>query len=141
MPASAFQDETCTPTDDAVRGVLGDAFATWAQLRALIAERIGPVSEVWKYTNAHTGWALRIVHRDRVIFYVTPQPARFIVSLALGARAVAAARTARLSARVLEAIEEAPGNTEGRAVRISVRDGRYIRTLARLAQIKSELRR
>lgn len=141
MALSAFRDEVCSPTGDAVQCVLGNAHPTWAQLLALVAERIGPVSEVWKYTSANTGWGLRVVRNDRVILYLTPQQDQFIVSLALGERAVAAARTARLSARVLEAIEEAPRYAEGRGVRILVRDGRYIRTLTRLAQIKCELSR
>ena len=140
-PLSALCDESCLPTDEAVQRVLGDAYATWAQLLALVAERVGPVSDIWKFTSAQTGWGLRIVHRDRVILYMTPQERHFIVSFALGERAVAAARTARLAARVREAIEEAPRYAEGRGIRIPVRDRRYIRTLTRLAQIKSELSR
>jgi hypothetical protein len=72
---------------------------------------------------------------------MTPQQNEFIVSFALGERAVAAARAAKLSARVLEAIEEAPRYAEGRGVRSRVRDSRYIRTLTRLAHIQRELSR
>lgn len=141
MPLSAFHDEACLPTDDAVRHVLGDAYATWAQLLALVVEHIGSVREVWKYTSANAGWGLRVLQRDRVILYMTPQPSQFIVSFALGERAVAAARTAELSAHVLEAIEKAPRYAEGRGVRIPVRDSRSIWTLTRLARIKCDLSR
>jgi hypothetical protein len=111
------------------------------QLLGLVADRIGPVIAIWKYTSANAGWGLRVVCNDRVILYMTPQQNEFIVSFALGERAVAAARAAKLSARVLEAIEEAPRYAEGRGVRIRVRDSRYIRTLTRLAHIKRELSR
>ena len=141
MPLSAFHDQACMPTDDAVRGVLGDAYASWAQLLGLVVKRIGPVSEVWKYTSANTGWGLRILAQDRVILYMTPQPRQFIVSFALGERAVAAARLARLSGRVLKVIGDAPRYAEGRGVRVTVRDGRDIPTLSRLAEIKCELSR
>jgi hypothetical protein len=138
LPLSVFHDQERVPTDDAVRRVLDDAHATWVQLLDLIAERIGPVSEVWKCTSARTGWGLRVSHKDRVILYMTPQPRQFIVSFALGERAVEAARLTRLSASVLQAIEAAPRFAEGRGVRITVRDGRDIQTLTRLAQIKCE---
>jgi hypothetical protein len=141
MALSAFHDETRLPTEDAMRSVLGNAYAMWAQLLAAVAERIGPVTEVWKYTSLSTGWGLRVIQKDRVILYMTPQQNQFIVSFALGERAVAAARAARLSARVLEAIDAAPTYAEGRGVRIPVRDNRYLRTLTRLAQIKCELSR
>jgi uncharacterized protein DUF3788 len=138
---SAFHDPECLPTDDAVRDVLGNAYVTWARLPGVVAERVGLVSEIWKYTSANTGWGLRVLQRDRVILYMTPQPRQFIVSFALGERAVAAARTAKLSAPVLDAIEDAPRYAEGRGVRITVRDSRDIRALTQLAQIKCELSR
>ena len=141
MPLSAFHHQQSLPTEDAVRYVLGLAYATWAQLPSLVAQRIGPVSEVWKSSNANTGWGLRILQQDRVILYMTPQPRQFIVSFALGERAVAAARTAKLSAHVLEAIEDAPRFAEGRGIRIAVRDSRDVQTLTRLAEIKGELSR
>ena len=141
VPLSVFHDKDRVPTDDAVRRVLGDAHATWVQLLDLVAERIGPVSEVWKCGNARTGWGLRVSQDDRVILYMTPQPRQFIVSFALGERAVEAARLTRLSASVLQAIDAAPRFAEGRGVRVTVRDGRDIPTLTQLAQIKCELSR
>lgn len=141
MPLSAFHHQESLPTEDAVRYVLGLAYGTWTQLPALVAERIGPVSEVWKSSNANTGWGLRVLQQDRVVLYMTPQPRQFIVSFALGERAVAAARTAKLSAHVLDAIEDARRYPEGRGVRIAVRDSRDVQTLTRLAEIKCELTR
>jgi len=136
LPPSAFHDQKCLPADAAVRHVLGDAHIAWVQLLRRVAERIGPTSEVWKCTSAKTGWALRVVRETRVILYMTPQPRQFIVSFALGERAVEAARTAQLSTAVLQVIEATPGSVDGRRVRIPVRDDRHIDTLTQLAQIK-----
>ena len=139
LPLSAFRDEHRAPTDLAIRQILGDAHDAWTELRALVAERIGPLSEVWKCTSATKGWGLRIVCDDRVVLYMTPQPRQFVVSFALGERAVVAARAARLPASVLQVIEAAPGFVDGRRVRITVRDDRDIATLTELAQIKRAL--
>ena len=140
LPPSVFRDHATLPTDDAVRRVLGAAYHSWGELLGSVARQIGPVSEVWKLTGG-TGWGLRVLQRDRVILYMTPQPRQFVVSFALGERAVAGARIAELSASVLDAIETAPRVPEGRGVWVTVHDNRDVETLTRLAQIKSELSR
>ena len=121
--------------------MLSDAYAPWTQLIGLVRESIAQASEVWKYTGGRVGWALRLVHLDRVMLYLTPQPRQFIASIALGERAVAAACAAHHSASVVAAIHAAPRYPEGRGIRITVQDNRDIATLAQLAKIKCELSR
>ncbi len=136
MPLSAFADKTHSPTESELRIALGKAFASWARLLELVDERIGPTDVVWGFTSASTGWGLRVRQKERVIFYMTPQPNRFLVSFALGEKAVAIAREARLSARVRSAIEAAPRYAEGRGVRLEISSSRELASLATLAEIK-----
>jgi hypothetical protein len=136
MALSAFSDKTNPPTKAELHSALGDAYASWTSLLALIGERIDPITEVWGFSSASTGWGLRVVHKKRVILYMTPQQNQFLVSFALGEKAVAAARTAALSASVLKAIEAAPRYAEGRGVRLEVRSSRQLPSLATLAEIK-----
>jgi hypothetical protein len=138
MALSAFSERTRPPTDDDLRSVLGKSYESWTRLIALVAERIGPVSEVWGFAGARTGWGLRLRHAERVILYLTPQANQFLVSFALGEKAVAAVRAAKLSASVREAIEEAPRYAEGRGVRFAVRSSRQLASLATVARIKWE---
>jgi uncharacterized protein DUF3788 len=135
MPLSALDEKARHPTSDQLRTVLGRAYRPWLKLLALIGERIDPATPVWKFS---TGWSLRVLHKDRVIVYLIPQQNQFLVSFALGEKAVAAARAAKLSAAVLRVIDDAPRYAEGRGVRIPVRGDRHLTTLARLAQIKRE---
>ena len=135
MAMSALDEKARHPTEEQLRTVLGRSYGSWIKLLALIAERIHPSAEVWKFS---TGWSLRVLHKDRVIVYLIPQQNRFLVSFALGEKAVAAAHAARLSAAVLRIIDDAPRYAEGRGVRIPVRGSRQLTTLARLAQIKRE---
>ena len=132
---SALTDKARNPTNDQLRTVLGKAYEHWTTLLALIAERIDSATEVWKFS---TGWSLRVLHKDRVIVYLIPQQNQFLVSFALGERAVSAAHAAKLSAAVLKIIDDAPRYAEGRGVRIPVRGSQQLTTLARLAQIKRE---
>jgi hypothetical protein len=136
MSLSAFNEKSRPPSDDDLRAVLGKAYAPWRKLIELVGARIEPLTEVWGFTSASTGWGLRLRHKERVILYMTPQEGQFLASFALGEKAVAAAHAARLPATILAAIEEAPKYAEGRGVRVSVTNSRQIRALASLAQIK-----
>ena len=136
MSLSAFKEKSRPPSDDDLQAVLGKAYAPWCRLIELVGARIDPITEVWAFTSESTGWGLRLRHKERVILYMTPQPGQFLVSFALGEKAVAAARAARLSATILKAIAEAPRYAEGRGVRLAVTNGREIAALASLAQIK-----
>lgn len=138
MALSAMTDRSRPPGPDDVRRVLGKAHAHWARLIERVAESIGPVEEVWKFASASTGWGLRLLRGQRVILYMTPQAGQFLVSFALGEKAVAAARETRLPAAVLAAIDEAPRYAEGRGVRLVVRDGKLLAALARVALAKHE---
>ena len=135
MALSAFDEKARHPTNDQLRTVLRRAYRPWIELLALLGERIDPATAVWKFS---TGWSLRVLHKDRVIVYLTPQRNQFLASFALGEKAVAAAHAAKLSAAVLSAIDDAPRYAEGRGVRIPVRGSRQLTTLARLAQIKRD---
>ena len=138
MPLSALTDKSHEPTDDHLRDVLGKAYQVWTQLIDSVAERIGPISQTWGFTSKSTGWGLRLRQKDRVILYMTPQNGKFLVSFALGERAVAAAKLLRLSSTLLEAIDAAPRYAEGRGVRIEVSSKRQVPALAVLAEVKSE---
>ena len=135
MTLSALDDESRRPSEDQLQAVLGTAFASWVELLALVADYIEPVTSIWKFNG---GWSLRVLHKKRVILYMTPQQDRFLVSMALGERAVAAAHAAKLAGTLLTVIDGAPRYAEGRGVRIPVRGSRQLKALARLAQIKHE---
>lgn len=136
MALSAFDEKLRPPTADDLRATLGKAYAPWVQLIALVAERIRPVTELWAFTSANTGWGLRLRHKDRVILYMTPQENQFLVSFVLGDKAIAAAHEARVSPTILKAVSAAPRYAEGTGVRITVKSTRQVSGLAKLAEIK-----
>ena len=138
MALSAFGKNDRPPGESDLRATLGKAHPAWDGLRALVAERLGPITELWAFTSATTGWGLRLRHKDRVILYMTPQQNRFLVSFVLGEQAVAVAQDARLPAWVLSAITEAPRYAEGRGVRVTVTSRRQISSLVALAQVKKQ---
>ena len=137
MAFSAFADKGHQPTQKDLRSVLGKAHTAWVRLIELVSDRIDPVAQVWGFSSASTGWGLRLKRNDRVILYMTPREDHFLVSFALGEKAVLAAHGHKLPKSVLKAIESAPKYAEGRGVRIEVRRAREVSALATLAEIKN----
>ncbi len=138
MTLSLFADKTQEPTDKDLRAALGKSYPVWSSLIEAAAECIAPLSQAWGFTSKSTGWGLRLRHNDRVILYMTPQSGRFLVSFALGEKAVAAARKQKLPSALLEAIDAAPRYAEGRGVRFEVADASLVPALAALAKIKHQ---
>ena len=138
MTLSAFGERARRPTETELRDALGRSHAAWTELIARTAERIGPLNELWAFSSASTGWGLRLRHKERVILYMTPQRDQFLVSFALGEKAVAAARTKRLPAALIEAIDTAPRYAEGRGVRVTVTSARQVPGLVTLAEVKHQ---
>ena len=134
MALSAFDDMTRPPTKTQVAAVLGKARAAWDALRT--DRGLSGLVEEWGFTNEAAGWGLRLREGKRVIVYMTPQAGRFLVSFALGEKAVAAARAAGLPPALLAAVDAAPRYAEGRGFRVEVRTAKDARPIAALAAIK-----
>ena len=138
MALNPLTEKAHEPTDEDLRAVLGKAHGAWVRLIEIVADRIPPITQVWGFTSAKAGWGLRLRRKERVILYMTPRHGQFLVSFALGEKAVEAAHSTRLPNAVLEAIDAAPRYAEGRGVRFEVRHNREIPSLAALARIKHE---
>jgi hypothetical protein len=133
---SAFGDKTAPPTPAELRRALGSAASAWSGLVTHIHATYGPVVEQWHFASARFGWSFRIGKPGRVILYLIPQTGRFLVGIVLGDRAVAAARSARLPARVLDLIAAAPRYAEGTGLRLPVSRASELASIRKLAALK-----
>lgn len=134
MALSAFDDRSHPPTPERLATTLGKARAAWDALRT--DPGLSGLAEEWGFTSSAAGWGLRLREGKRVIVYMTPRAGRFLVSFALGEKAVAAARAAGLPAALLAAVDAAPRYAEGRGFRVEVRTAKDARAIAALAGIK-----
>lgn len=136
MSLSAFGDKAHQPSDEAVRAALGPAYALWQEVHQVVAIAAPGVATVWGYTSASTGWGCRLKAGKRVLLYLTPQENHFLVSVALGEKAVASAHARRLPAPLLELLDKAPKYAEGRGIRFPVRKQQDLRYVAQLLGLK-----
>ena len=136
MALSVFDDRAHQPSDEDVAAVLGKTYPRWQELKARIEGRFAPVTVEWGFPTKGSGWGLRLSAPKRTVLYMTPRTGHFLVSFALGEKAVLAAREARLPAAMLAIIDAAPRYAEGRGVRLEVRTPADVSHVEKLAVIK-----
>jgi hypothetical protein len=124
------------PSDAVIAAALGPSRSLWDDLRHRMSRDFAPLTEEWVFSGKKHGWALRLKRRDRALLYLKPLEQYFRVSLALGPRAVQAARGEKLPAHVLRLIDEAVQYPEGKAVRLDIHDPKDIAIAIQLAAIK-----
>jgi hypothetical protein len=135
MPANAFIGSIKPPRDEELAAALGGAKAHWDQLLADLETEFELTRE-WNSYSPKAGWALRLKRQKRNIVYLSPCRECFLASFALGDRAVAAARAAKLPKSVVKIIDEAKRYAEGTAVRIAVNGAKDLAVVRKLVGIK-----
>jgi hypothetical protein len=132
MSPNAFIGRTKPPTDAELSAELGAARELWDEL---LTELALPVQE-WNSYSPKAGWSLKLILKKRTILYLAPCHGSFRVAFILGAKAVEAARQAKLSKAVLKIIDEAPRYAEGTGVRLEIRARKDLVAVKKLAEVK-----
>lgn len=136
MALSAFEDPSHPPSSGGLRHTLGSSADLWAALLAHVHSAAAPLSELWHHAGATFGWSLRLIHKKRVILYLTPQRGAFLVGLVLGDRAARSAEASALPPLALAALTAAPTYAEGRGLRLSVSSPADLKAVQALVSLK-----
>lgn len=136
MALSAFDDKSQQPAAGDLQKMLGRTAGHWEDLRTHLAAAYAPLDETWQYPGAKWGWSLRLRRKKRTVLHLTPREGHFLVGLALGEKAVAAAKDRSLPESVLTLIDQAPKYAEGRGVRMEIRTKKDREAAKQLAAIK-----
>jgi len=132
MTPNAFIGRTQPPTDEELSTELGAARALWDEL---LAELALPIQE-WNSYSPKAGWSMKLKLKKRTILYLAPCHGSFRVAFILGAKAVEAARQAKLSKALLKIIDQAPRYPEGTGVRLEIKARKDLAAVKKLAGIK-----
>jgi hypothetical protein len=79
---------------------------------------------------------MRVKHKERVILYMTPCEGYFLASLALGDKALKAAKESTLPRKVLKIIAGSKRYAEGTGIRLEIRNTADMQSAEKLARIK-----
>ena len=136
MPPNAFIGKPEKPSSDELRAKLGPSKALWDQLLKELADEHRVAIQEWSSYSRKAGWALRLKRAERTILYLSPCQGYFCASLALGDKALQAARQCRLPSRLIKIISDAKRYPEGTAVRLDVKTPKDLATVKKLAAVK-----
>lgn len=106
-----------------------------AAFRALTRRSAGAVCQ-WRRYGRKSPWVLKVSQGKRTLFYVTPKPNEFEVTVVLGQRAAEAALAGRVRASLHAAIRSAKRYVEGRPVRVLVRNEADLAAVEELVAVK-----
>lgn len=136
MALSVFSDRSRPPAEKELSVTLDNAFVFWNGLQKLVSLRFAPLAIEWGFSSPKTGWGLRLKQEKRTILYMIPCKGYFLVSFALGEKAVKAAHDADLPASVLSVVDNAKKYAEGSGVRLEVRSAEDVCNVEKLAVVK-----
>jgi hypothetical protein len=136
MKPNAFVGRAQAPTDGDVAVALGDAKPLWEEIVVGLSQELGLSVSEWKSYGIKHGWSLKLQRGKRTIVHLAPCAGSVHVLFILGARAVAAARAARLGSTAEKLLDEAPRYPEGTGIRLEVSRPRELPLVRRLARIK-----
>lgn len=140
MPAKPKAKNTKPPPPSLaeLQKSLGKSASLWQELCDAVDEQFAPVTKDWTYSGQKLGYALRLKRKDRAVLYLKPLDGSFRASLALGDRAVQLAESRQLPASLRRMIDEAEQYSEGKAIRIEVRQRKDIETVLTFAALRME---
>ncbi len=134
---NAFIGKKEQPTPEELAAALGPASGVWNELVEWMATKLGVATQEWKGIYVHKyGWSLTLKMKKRTIVYLAPCTGCFRAAFTLSDKAVAAAKTAKLPAKIQHALAEAPRYPEGTGLRLVVKAAADLGPVRKLAEIK-----
>jgi hypothetical protein len=116
---------------------LGTAAASWNEFIGWMAGDAGVSTQEWSGIYVHKyGWSLKLKLKKRTIVHMAPCNGCFRVAFILSDKAMAAAKEAKLPAKIQKALTEAPRYPEGNGLRLVVNKAADLAPIHKLAQIK-----
>ena len=132
---NAFIGKKTQPSAKDLAATLSDSMGVWKELITWLTAK-GISCKEWHSISPKYGWALRPKLKSRTILYMGPCASCFRVSLVLGDRAVAAARTSDLPKTLLKEIAGARRYAEGTGIRLLVKTAEDLEPARTLVEIK-----
>ena len=136
MEHSIFMDKSQVPTDAELRGVLGDKYKLWMEIRDRVYEKYPEGIEEWNFPGKKYGWSFRIKDKRRAIVYLLPRDGEFLAAFVFGGKAFEVIKESDVSAQIISDLESAKVCAEGRGVRIPVPDSSAQEDIFKLIDIK-----
>ena len=136
MDKSIFTDKNKKPGDSDLAGSLGDTFVLWQKIIQYVFARYPYSQNEWNYPGEKYGWSYRIKYKDRIVPYLLPRQGFFKAAFVFGQKATDIILKSTISESIRTELEEARVYTEGRGIRIDIRNEVILKEINALIDIK-----
>ena len=136
MDQSIFTDKARPPQPADLAAALGTRHQLWQELCDLALSKYPKAISEWYFPGAKWGWNFRIKDKKRAIVYLLPREGHFLAAFVFGERAYEAVMESPVSKDIKEDLQAARPYTEGRGIRIEVKDEKRLQDLDQLIRIK-----
>lgn len=131
-----FKDKSNKPTEKDLLETLGSTFDLWKKIVEFVMTKYPLGQEEWNFSGAKRGWSFRIKDEKRAIIYLLPRGKYFIVSFALGQKAVDVVLESDMFSGLKTELEQAKKYAEGSGIQLMVKDGSVLYDIEQLIDIK-----
>lgn len=133
---SVFTDKAIQPTSDTLSKTLEELYTLWKSITdsciCLCPEAIGN----WHYSGDKYGWSYRISDKKRVLIYLLPRAGFFKIAFVFGQKAMKEIEKSAINESIQNELRNAKVYSEGRGVRIDVKDNDILKDIQQLIAIK-----
>lgn len=135
---SIFQDKSVTPGDKDLADKLADTYPLWTRLRETVFQLYPEGIAEWNYPGKKYGWSFRIKDKKRAILYFLPRDRYFKVAFVFGQKAVDIIMASSVSSEIKTALQQTAKYSEGRGIRIEIKNKNILPDIKQLIEIKLE---
>jgi hypothetical protein len=131
-----FLDKLDKPNDEMLLAALGRSYKYWELIKNTLNDQYGKVNPEWKYYGAKSGWTLKMMLKNRNLFFFGAGDKYFKVAFVFGDKAVKAIEESDLPPALIREVKGAKRYMEGRVLRIEVKKKEQINSVIKLIEIK-----
>ncbi len=133
---SIFTVKTTKPATPDLKNALGDNYDLWQTLVNFTCKSYPGAVEDWNFPSAKAGWDFRIGANQRVLITLLPRDQFFKVAFVFGQKAVDEILKSDINENIRMELKKAKPTTEGRGIKIELRDKALLSDIKKLIVIK-----
>lgn len=133
---SVFTEKEIQPTDETLSKALGDLYPQWNTIKDYCISMYPEAIVHWHFSGEKYGWAYRISDKKRVLIYLLPRDGFFKVAFVFGQKAVIEIEKSNIAESIKHELREAKVYSEGRGIRIEVKNNDILNDIQQLIAIK-----
>lgn len=138
MSVSIFDEKKIVPTEAMLSEELGSSITFLNELKLFIQNEFGDVTPEWKHYGQKSGWILKLFNKKRNVLFIIPLKEFFQVVFTFGDKAVDAILASALPEKVKLETAAAKKYSEGRSIRLDVKNSTDLKVVLELVRIKLE---